>query len=160
MTKLLGGDPTLLPGKKYTERLAVTNNGTIPEYVRVTVYHYWLNEDGTKALELDPELIRLGFVEKNGWSIDAASTTPERTVLYYATPLASGRTSPVFLESVLVDSAVQSKVTQTASSSDGLTTITTVYEYNGKQIFLDVHVDGVQTHSKDQAKLSAWGVNK
>ena len=154
-SKLLGEDTSLKIGKKYTESLAVQNTGSISEYVRVTVYRYWLDEQGNKVPAMDSQWIKLGFVTGNGWSIDEASSTEERTVLYYADPLASGAVSSPFLNSVTIDERAARTVTQT-----GATEITTTYVYNGKSFCVEVYVDGVQTHNADKAKISAWGVNK
>ncbi|MBQ3802680.1 MAG: hypothetical protein II845_03185 [Oscillospiraceae bacterium] len=154
-SKLLGEDESLKIGKKYDESLAVQNTGSISEYVRVSVYQYWMDEQGNKVPEMDSQWIKLGFVTGGGWTIDEDSSTEERTVLYYADPLDSGASSSPFLNSVTIDERAARTVTQT-----GETEITTTYVYNGKSFCVEVHVDGVQTHNADQAKLSAWGVNK
>ena len=39
------GDEKLILDKKYDERLAVKNSGSIDEYVRVTVQHYWADKE-------------------------------------------------------------------------------------------------------------------
>ena len=145
----------LVFGKKYTEKLQVRNTGSIDEYVRVSVYKYWLDEKGNKFPEMDSSWIDLKFVTENGWTIDEASTTEERTVLYYSPVLAPGEISNPFLESL----AIAEDAARTVIQNNG-TVITTTYFYNGKSFCLDVYVDGVQTHSADKAKLSAWGVNK
>ena len=44
-------------GKKYTEELKVRNTGTINEYVRVSIYKYWLDPKGVKMRDLSPDLI-------------------------------------------------------------------------------------------------------
>ena len=158
LTNLLanGGDTELKIGKQYAESLAVANVGTIDEYVRVSVYRYWVDEAGEKFPDMESGWIELSFLTDGGWSIDAESTTEERTVLYYAPVLASGETSAAFLEGVSINEKAARKVSQTSAGG----VITTTYEYQGKQFCLDVVVDGVQTHSADSAKLSAWGVNK
>ena len=74
-------------GKTYREVLAVQNSGEINQYVRVTVYRYWLipgdgSEGWVKSQELGPELINLHLTEGSGWMEDKAASTPERTVLY------------------------------------------------------------------------------
>ena len=152
---VLLGQEKLAVGKTYSESLAVRNTGEYEEYVRVTVYKYWLDEKGNKYPDMDSEWIKLNFAKNSGWTIDGDSTTEERTVLYYASPLASGATSNAFLESFFIDKGAGRLVTQTEGN-----VIHTTYVYNGKSFCLDVYVDGVQTHSADKAKLSAWGVNK
>ena len=42
---------------------------------------------------------------------------------------------------------------------NGLTTITTTYEYDGAQFVLEATVDAVQTHNAKDAIKSAWGVD-
>ena len=82
------------------------NTGDIDQYVRVTIYKYWVNppeedeagnlrRDGegrvirTKLLELSPDLIDLHLIncglsgENQPWILDTDSSTRERTVLYY-----------------------------------------------------------------------------
>ena len=39
------GDEKLILDKKYDEKLAVKNSGSIDEYVRVTVQHYWADKE-------------------------------------------------------------------------------------------------------------------
>ena len=75
MTALLGNDTKLKAGKKYTEMLRVVNRqqgeNPIDEYVRVAVYRYWVDKDGTtKFPAMDSEWIHLEFLTGNGWSID------------------------------------------------------------------------------------------
>ena len=47
----------------------------------------------------------------------------------------------------------------TDSDDNGLTTITTTYEYDGAQFVLEATVDAVQTHNAKDAIKSAWGVD-
>ena len=149
------GDKALKTGKHYAETLAVQNTGAIDAYVRVSVYRYWLDENGDKYPAMDSKWIMLGLNESDGWSVDESSSTEERTVLYYSPVLASGETSSPFLTYVSIDNKAGRQVTQTEGN-----VITTTYVYNDKSFCVEVHVDGVQTHNADQAKLSAWGVNK
>ena len=166
MQHLLGTDSKLIAGKKYPEMLRVYNlpkaAGTqaIDEYVRVAVYRYWLDPSGNKTPALDSAWIKLEFANGDGWSIDSASTTEERTVLYYSPVLAGGTASTPFLKSVTIDEAATKAVTKTESTVGNVTTITWTYDYNGYQFCLDVYVDAVQTHNVADAKTSAWGVNK
>ena len=155
---LLGEDEELLPGKKYPEILAVRNTADIPEYVRVTVYKYWLDEDGKKSHDLDSDWIELGFVTGDGWVIDADSTTEERTVLYYGPILPVGGESSPFLESITINGDIIYKVTQETTTVGGLTTITTTFDYDGYSFCLEASVDAVQTHNAQDAQNSAWGV--
>ena len=155
-------DGKLLPGKTYSEVLAVRNTAAINEYVRVSVFKYWQDKDGNKAPEMDSKWIQLGFVTGNGWSIDETpgSSTEERTILYYEPILAPGEDSAPFLSTVKIDDTVLTKVSQTTSVENGVTVIRTTYIYNGNSFCIDVIVDSVQDHNAEQAKISAWGVNK
>lgn len=169
MQNLLGSDSKLLVGKKYTEMLRVFNGlrpggkQPIDEYVRVSVYKYWVDANGNKTektAEMDSAWIKLNFVTGNGWTIDGSSTTEERTVLYYSPILAANTASAPFLSAITIDEAATHKVTKTESTVGGVTTITWTYDYNGMQFCIDVYVDAVQTHNVTDAKISAWGVNK
>ena len=164
MKNLLGSDTKLKVGKKYTEMLRVVNkprgNDPIEEYVRVSVYKYWIDELGRKFPEMDSDWIELEFLTGNGWTIDRGSTTEERTVLYYGSILESGQSTAPFLRSITINEAALRKVTKTQNTVGNVTTITWTYDYNGKRFCLDVYVDGVQTHNAADAKISAWGVNK
>ncbi len=154
-------------GASYDEQLAVENSGSIDSFVRVQVYKYWgtQNEDGTvtKAANLDPSRIDLHFCEDNGWI--TGSTTDERTVLYYSKILkgADNPDSPneavsaLFADTIKIDNAVATEVEKSEPDENGV--ITTTYSYNGKQFFVEVEVDAVQTHNAADAMLSAWGVN-
>ena len=166
MGKMIKADKKLLPGKTYPETLAILNTGTIKEYVRVSVFWYWLDENGNKFPEMNSNWIELGFLEGNGWTIDQESSYPynpnieERTVLYYADPIAPGETTEPFMDSVTINNVILTKVTQESHKEGNLTVITTTFVYNGKQFCIEVLADGVQDHNFEQAKLSAWGVNK
>lgn len=172
---LLGDDEKLKVGKTYTENLAVTNSGSIDQYVRVKVLKYWTNgtcdhlvkdgnyQDGDKMTGLSPAFIDLHYVTGNGWSIDPDSTTSERTILYYNAILPGSdttedltqRTTPLFADTLRIDDAVAKKVSET--EEDGV--ITTTYDYNGAKFIIEAEVDAVQTHNAAAAIKSAWGVD-
>lgn len=166
MQHLLGSDPKLIAGKKYPEMLRVFNKrrdgGTqaIDEYVRVTVYKYWMTPGGSKTPELSSDWIKLEFANGDGWTIDTASSTEERTVLYYSPVLAGNAASTPFLKSITIDKETVKQMTRTESKVGNVTVVTWTYDYNGYQFCLDVYVDAVQTHNVADAKTSAWGVNK
>lgn len=149
---------TLEIGRNYTEELSVKNSGTIDEYVRVRVFKSWTREDGSKATDLAPSLIVLNMTQ-NGWIIDASASTEERTVLYWPHVLKVGQTTAPLCDSIRIDNAVTTKVAETSTTQSGLTTITTVYNYDGTQFNLEVEVDAVQTHNAVDAIKSAWGVD-
>ena len=147
-------------GKKYKEELAVRNIANasergIPQYVRVSVYKYWVDEKGDKVPELDPKYIELNFVEKNGWTIDTASSTRERTVLYYTgddpqTALLDPQgNSPAFTDTIRISEKVMNA---TEKAADGST-----IDYNNKRFMIKAVVDAVQDHNGEKAMISAWG---
>lgn len=141
-------------GKSYKEELTAANTGVIDEYVRMIVYRYWVNGQG-KAVDLDPSYIELTFGD--GWVVDTAASTPERTVLYYASPIASGEVTTPAVTAVKISNDIAAAVTKETTVEGNLTTITMKYEYNGLQFGLEAEVDGVQTHNAEDAILSAWG---
>ena len=153
-------------GTTYKEELSVVNSGSddadfeggeaIPQYVRVTVYCYWVDKDGNKLVNLDPGMIDLEFVEGNGWTIDQAATnyTPgkadgnsgERTVLYYSNILDLGGESNPFTSAISVSPEVLQK-----KGADGKSI------YDGATFRIKATVDAVQTHNEDEARMGAWG---
>ncbi|MBQ1407159.1 MAG: hypothetical protein IIY88_03390 [Eubacterium sp.] len=163
---LLGGIEKFSFGTTYDEKLSVTNSGAVDEYVRVTIYKYWLNEDGSKAQDLDPGFIDIKLVAgDNGWILDDEySGDGERVVLYYTKPLSgtesgNSETTPYFTDTVTVDGDVKLFVTQTETTVDdeGYTVVTNKYTYDGKTFCIDVQADGVQTHNAEDAIKGAWG---
>ena len=154
------GDDKLILDKQYDEHLAVKNSGTIDEYVRVTVSHYWVDQEcGVKRGDLDPSKININFTN-NGWVEDTSAATTERNVFYYSTILKKGATSSDFADKISISSDIAKIVGQTSETdSNGYTTITTTYEYDGAQFVLEATVDAVQTHNAQDAIKSAWGVD-
>ena len=68
-------------GKTYRENLKVRNTGTINQYVRVSIYKYWLDSEGKKLQDLSPALIDLNLVNLGtDWIEDESARTQERTV--------------------------------------------------------------------------------
>lgn len=162
LSHMLEEGESLKLGKTYEEVLNVVNSGTINQYVRVTIYKYWMDAEGKKLQELSPALIDLNLVNLGSdWILDEEATTPERTVLYYKKLLyAEGKgvseTSP-FADTLTIDGMVASKVSQEKVTEGGYTTITTSYDYDGVQFMLEAKVDAVQEHNAEDAILSAWG---
>ena len=150
------GDETMLRyDHVYPLHLAARNSGSIDEFVRMTIYSYWVNEDGTgKNTDLNPEYIELGLEEAGLWMLDEGSTTAERRVFYYNTILHPGETTPYVCDSLKINSDVIRVVTQEV---DGSGNVTTTYDYAGAHFQLKVVVDAVQTHNADDAIWSAWG---
>ena len=118
LSGLLADGEKFVPGKEYPERLAVTNSGTIDTYIRVIVKKSWIDQEG-KDTTLSPELIDLNFTG-NGWVIDEASSTRERTVLYYTKSIASGESTPDFTDTLRIDPSIAGKVTETVTEETGI----------------------------------------
>ncbi len=158
----------LVVGHTYKEELAARNVGDgsatgtgIDQYVRVTVYKYWVDSNGKKVQSLDPSLIDLHFVDTQQahgkWTIDTASSTGERTVLYYSTILApqNGAHDGLLSDSdPFTDTITISDKVLTAKAADGS------LMYKGCKPEIKVVVDAVQTHNASDAKTSAWGIDK
>lgn len=163
-----GSEEELKLGKKYPEELYVANTGAIDQYVRVTIYKYWLDGEGNKLTELSPSLIDLHLVNcgpGEAWMVDEASSTKERTVLYYRNILkAAGEGVPEaetmslpLCDYLRIDPSLADKVSQEIVKEGEYTTITTTYLYDGVEFRIEAQVDAVQTHSAEDAIWSAWG---
>ena len=162
-------------GRTYEERLSVMNSGAIDEYVRVKLYKYWVDGEGNKQQQLSPSMIRLHLTGDH-WIVDEEASTArlrededrdgELIILYYDSILQAvgednvpHETTP-FVDSVTIDGRVATKVTEYTSTdaATGLTTVRTVYDYDGASFVLEAEVDAVQTHNAVNAIRSAWGV--
>lgn len=159
LTDLLPEGEKLKVGASYQEELNVKNTGTIHQYVRVSIYKYWLDKDGKKLRSLSPDLISLHLANTGtDWLLDKEASTSERTVLYYSRLLNSGEETPLFADSLSISPMVATKVSQeTITEENGCTTIRTSYEYNGAQFCVEAKVDAVQEHNAQDAAWSAWG---
>lgn len=151
-------------GREYKEELAVRNTGTIDQYVRVTIYKYWMTpeteeQESVKDTTLSPSYIDLQMAEGNGWIEDAGARTTERSVWYYTEPLAVGATTPALSDTIQIDNAVASKVSESTAMEDGKQVTTTVYAYDGYTFQVKAEVDAVQNHNAQAAIKSAWGVD-
>ena len=128
-------------GKAYEEAISVTNSGSIDQYVRVSLYKYWI-KDGKKQQDLDPGLIELHLANlDSGWIVDTSASTAERTVLYYNKALGVGGTSVPVTDTL----TISTKVSENPKA------------YDGAEFRIEAEVDAVQTHNAEDAILSAWG---
>lgn len=159
LSKMLGEGEKVKLGVRYPEELSVTNTGDISQYVRVSIYKYWMDEKGNKCREVSPDMIGLHLINQDSaWIEDKEASTKERTVLYYNRALEPGKSTPLLSDSLVIDEKVAKKVTQTEEKKkDGSKLITTVYDYNGYQFYLEAKVDAVQEHNAEDAIWSAWG---
>lgn len=160
LENMLGEDEAVVPGKAYQEELAVQNSGSIDSFVRVILKKSWTDKEGAKDTALSPELIDLNIKEGSGWVIDEAASTAERTVLYYTKAVPAGGTTASLTDSLRIDPAITTKVTETVvKEENGYKTIETTYDYDGYQFRIEAEADAVQTHNAADAIKSAWGVN-
>lgn len=151
---MLAEGESLQVGKTYKEELNVLNSGTIDQYVRVSVYKYWVDEDDNKLQNLSPALIDLHFTNLGtDWLEDETARTDERTVLYYNKLLPRDAETPLFADKLTINGAVA--VPTVERLADG--TIKNVYAYNGAKFIIEAKVDAVQDHNAEDAVLSAWG---
>lgn len=156
MAGLTAGEE-LIPGKKYTEEITAQNSGNMESYIRVIVYKYWM-KDGEKQPDMDPSLINL-VTDTDNWVLDA--TTPERSVLYYKSPVAPGeKIAAPAVTGFKVDSQILQAVYEDRTEDEnGYITVTQTYAYDGYEIGLTVVADAVQSHNIEDAAMSAWGVS-
>ena len=168
LENMLAKDEELEPGKRYDEVLTVKNTGTIDEYVRVKVRCYWTDVKGKtiKRRDLKPEFIDLNFLTgSNGWVIDPISDPmKETTILYYKKPIAPGKETAAFTDSLVIDPKVEDYFTKTEERTwkEGNKTFIewdTIFVYDGTIFHIDADVDGVQTHNSKDAIKSAWGID-
>ena len=159
-------------GYPYPAVLAVKNSGTIPEYVRVTVYKYWVvNENGNETRfdaydangkDVLNKLIELNFLEDNGWVIDHSSDTKERTVLYYrykvpgATETTETITNP-FTSTLRIDNKILD-YGEKVYTNENKTAWTWSWVADGLEFRIEAEADGVQDHNARAAMKSAWGL--
>ena len=159
-------DTKLVLGREYKDSLSAVNSGETNEYIRVTIYKYWTNKNGTKCT-IDPDLIDLNLVGVGSvWAEDTAAslvndkagTVKQRTVLYCRNLVPAG-SSVQFADTLTIDkkAANFSKVTKNTGKTG--TEIITSYDYNGITYNIDIEVDSVQEHNATAAIKSAWGVD-
>lgn len=89
--------------------------------------------------------------------MDKEASTEERTVLYYSDVLPAGSTTVPFTDTLRINDAIASKVTQEVSQNKGLKMIKTIYDYDGVMFCVEAKVDAVQDHNAEDAIESAWG---
>lgn len=145
------GEKTFKVGKKYEYTIGAENTGTIDEYLRLTIRKYWVDGKG-KRIDLSPNLIKLGY-NKEDWIMVDEDPDDEIVVFYYTKPVASEGVTEDAITSFMVDNTIETMATQTKKDN----TITTTYKYSKISAAIDADVDAVQTHSAEEAILSAWG---
>lgn len=157
---LTASNGVLAPGRRYEEKISIKNTGTIDEYVRVTVYRYWVDANGNKTHDIDPALIDLhtinlvGTEGANCWIEDTTARTAERNVYYYNKLLPKGQITPDLSDTLAISYNIAANVKTVQEGN----TIITSYDYNGYKFMLEVTADAVQDHNAEDAILSAWGI--
>ena len=147
---LVSKGESIVLGKAYDEQLAVRNVGTIPQYVRVTVKKYWTAGTGEPhRVDLDPDLIKLNYVNEGKWIEDKGAKTKEQRVFYYSDILQPGQDSVPLTDKLTIDSKVTTEAT--GKNEDGK------FDYKDVQFRIQARVDAVQTHNANDAMTSAWG---
>ena len=166
-----GEKKILSPARPTRREISCRNSGTIDQYVRITLYKYWVNADGEKVFTasaddpittqgLSPALINFTFPYLGSdWILDEKNSaeTEERQIYYYNKLLKAGEdTSATPLTGTLtIDQLVGLKVNKEVSD-DGKT-ITVSYKYDGWKFCVEADVDAVQDHNAEDAIRSAWG---
>lgn len=151
MLTATGGE--LKMNHQYEEQLSVRNSGSIDVYVKVTIYQYWEDKNGTKIANVDPlwpdmPLCDLNIPTGKGWIEDVNARTTERTVLIYQYILEAGDSTQLFADTICFSGNVA-----------GIFDENRDYVYNGARFVLRVDVDAVQVHNAEGAIQSAWGIN-
>lgn len=159
LQNMLASGEHVKPGYPYDEVITVYNSGAIPTCVRVTVYRYWLDEDGNKYDGLPTDLIDLHYTPGSVWLHDRNSDTRERTIYYYANVLEPGEATAPLTDFLTLDASVLDyAVKQQTTLDDGSVVYTTVWAADGKSFGLEVEVNAVQNHNAPKAVRSAWGL--
>ncbi len=164
------GESEIKIGKEYPFYLTVTNKGQIDEYVRVTLYKYWVKSEetgnkekkgwvsgnGEKQYSLDPTLIQIIPADNDKWELK--DVTPERMVFYYTDILKSGATTPVPLTKGLrILPGIVDMVTVSEVQQGEKTLITYNFVYDGVKFVVEAQVDAVQSTHSAFSVPSAWG---
>lgn len=166
------GDSELKIGKEYPFYLQVKNprgnyksgaGKPIDEYVRVTLYKYWVDSEGQKQADLDPSLIEIIPSGNSGWTIRDESPSKESMVFYYSGILGMEDQTSALTKGIRIKPEITDLVTIKESSvtAGGQTTNTTeyVYLYDGMKFVVEVQVDAVQAKHSRYSVPSAWGVD-
>lgn len=187
LNKLLGKDEEFVPGKAYPEEISVENTGTINEWVRVTLYKYWLDPNGNKVIAYDKDRsgsLPTGMVmaEENGLTTYGLSPALiEFTYNNLVDEKGNGdwifdkeASTPeereVYYYNKLLESGSKTTpLTKTLSvnqsvadaviqtTEDDGKTVVTTFVYDGWQFCVEAAVDAVQERNATDAIKSAWG---
>ena len=155
-------DGKIQPGKIYEEKIAAKNIGEVDIFVRAIIRTYWVDEKDNKNVELDPDLIKFKYENKDyntsAWQINDQETTKERKVFYLTNALEPGKTTAPILNKLQIDGAVLDDVSYTTEEKEGKTVYTYTYAYDGYRACVEADIQSLQPHNIDQAIKSSWGV--
>ena len=152
------------PGRLYDEKIAAKNLGEVNIFVRAIIKTYWVDEEGYKAVDLDPNLIKFKFDDqdfnKSAWQINNEETTNERKVYYLTNALKPGKTSAPVLNKIHIDGAVLDDFSYTTEVDEetGKTIYTYTYADDGCRACVEADVQALQPHNINDAIKSSWGV--
>ena len=140
---------------------SVENTGTVDSYIRLTLYTYWSNPDGSvntdftdvddqgneyqqvTQVEVTDDMLGEGWIKAEGGLLDKA--VDGKQVFYYTKPLATGESTTALLDSVKLPSSLKNQYADQQitlkAEADGV-------QFIGAQ-YNDVNADGI---------LSSWGV--
>lgn len=174
LTLDLGNDAEILIGKQYPFSLQAENTGTIDEYVRISVWKYWVDKDGNKITDNSylPRHILLDYQSNtdvpermedsyntSAWLRDESAHTDERDIYYYRSVLVpEAFTDPLFSHMSASKYTAKDAIVET-STDNNVTKTVYRYAYNDCSFVVEVVVDVVQTHHAAKAINSAWGTN-
>ncbi|MDD3021762.1 MAG: hypothetical protein PHX61_12415 [Alphaproteobacteria bacterium] len=135
-----------MPGDIIDDGVAIKNTENTVAYVRVTIYRYWADEDGTKNLTakeepgyLDPE--EIGFTVADDWLVFAGDEYSEVVYAYYTKPLEPGTMA------LIIDSYTYLDVNENNNL------------YANKIAHLEFYGEGIQTIAAKEAFRAEWGVD-
>lgn len=152
------GKLLIKPGKLIKEELSAENTTGYDEYVRMVIRKYWVDAEGQKTTDLDPAMIELTY-NTDSWAKNESECTPEMEVWYYKSILGGNQTTPPAVTKVRIADGVIDQIVEDEPVKEGDKTIYTYhYKYNGYSFVLQAEAQAVQTHNKDEAIKSVWGI--
>lgn len=154
----LGTSKTMLPGKSYQEEIAVKNSGNMDGYIRIAIHKYWLDGEDKKYIEGYKRYIELIKNNHENWILDEKASDAERTVYYYAKPLAEGEITPNVISKIKIAEQARKEVSFNSKTEGENTIITSSRNYQRYKAYIGMTVDTVPRSSNAAAAiLSAWG---
>ncbi|MBO5258953.1 MAG: hypothetical protein J6B26_01065 [Agathobacter sp.] len=147
-----------VPGGNYECSYNVSNTETdgYDIYVKVAIYKYWEDEEGTLESKYDsvyfdcadgsemayPQELEESYLTENGWLVQYADE--EQIVLYYTNPLKASddvkeNTSTNFMDGISFDPALGNA-------------------YANKELKIDYEITAVQANNSKAAMAAEWGM--